>query len=469
MGLICEQEMAVKILRKYGKLRKIFRGAGSVSFSDGSNVSASFWLVQLASTKLLVCADVRHPRKKFLSGHLEAVSLQGTLADGRRISATKLHIKESEGALFTSKVRLVLLSGYWTIGDPKIGGEASVVFELVNFRYHGTEADENGARSLMTLVLGGRRVQLRQIAGYGQVVAVLSALRGVQVTCTATTTITSMAEIDDVVSMMDSLCGVMSVARGTLVSWTSLEISVIDGVSPYSQYRSSVSRPFEGMGLIPGDDSASTKHFIEEGFRRSKELSNNFPVRAIVHDFIEATGGGAFIENRSLRIAVLVEYLANIYARLKDNDGSLFFSPEVFKAAWESFEAEVRSALGDGFTSRKRKYLNRMLRGMEGALNRRPLKDKIVSLANWLGIKFLPDEIDRFVAARDLLAHEGKFPDEGSPVEHYLRMQHFLDRIVLRFFGYGGPYYDFEHQEIRYLEGVPSPSLQRPKEETSCS
>lgn len=321
----------------------------------------------------------------------------------------------------------------------------------------------------MTLMLGGRQVQLRQAADYDQVMATLRALSGVRVTCTATTTITSLVEIEDVVSMMDSLCGVMSVARGTLISWTSLEIPVTDGVSPYSQYRSSVSRPFEEVGLIRDDDSVSTKHFLEEGFRRSKELGKDFPVRAIVHDFIETRGGGTFIENRSLRIAVLVEYLANIHAQLEGNDDSLFFSPQVFNAAWESFEAKVKSELGDGFSNRKHKSLKRMLRSIKGALNRRPLRDKIVSLANWLGIKFIPDEIDRFVTARDLLAHEGRFPDKGDPVGHYLRMQHFLDRIVLRFFGYGGPYYDFEHGEMRRLEGVPAHPLRHPKEDTPCS
>lgn len=112
--------MTVKILRKYGTLRKIFRGTGSVSFSNGSNVRASFRLVQLANTKLLVCADVRYPWKKLRTGSLKAASLQGTLADGRRISATELHVTEGEGALFASKERLVLLSGYWTISGPDL-------------------------------------------------------------------------------------------------------------------------------------------------------------------------------------------------------------------------------------------------------------------------------------------------------------------------------------------------------------
>ncbi len=49
------------------------------------------------------------------------------------------------------------------------------------------------------------------------------------------------------------------------------------------------------------------------------------------------------------------------------------------------------------------------------------------------------------------LAHEGSFPSDRTPAEHYQRMQHFLDRVMLRLFDYHGPYYDFEHSEFRQI------------------
>ena len=84
-------------------------------------------------------------------------------------------------------------------------------------------------------------------------------------------------------------------------------------------------------------------------------------------------------------------------------------------------------------------------------LNRRPLKLKIEGLAKWLDLKLEPDEVEKFVATRNNLAHEGRFPDAGTPVEYYQRMQHLIDRIVLRLFDYHGPYYDFEHREIKQI------------------
>ena len=85
-----------------------------------------------------------------------------------------------------------------------------------------------------------------------------------------------------------------------------------------------------------------------------------------------------------------------------------------------------------------------MLTFIKTGLNRRSMRSKVKGLAEWLEIQFTPEEMTHFVNTRNSLAHEGRFPSDVTPTKHYQKMQHFLERIILRLFGYNGPYFDFE-------------------------
>ena len=91
-----------------------------------------------------------------------------------------------------------------------------------------------------------------------------------------------------------------------------------------------------------------------------------------------------------------------------------------------------------------------MLGNVRG-VNRRSFSWKLNNLAKWLNIKFEPGEIERFVEIRNKLAHEGRFPEVGTPTENYKKMQHVMDRLMLKLLDYQGPYYDIEHREIREI------------------
>jgi hypothetical protein len=299
----------------------------------------------------------------------------------------------------------------------------------------------------MTLTLGNREVKVRRIRDYDQVEITLRAQRGIQVTCTATTTIDEPSEIDNIASLLDSLCDLMSVARGTLISWTSFDIGTSKDKPSYSRYRNSVTKRFAGIELIDDSDCNNTKLFIERAFIRCEELEPDFQIRKVARAFSE-TRDGPFIETRAMLIGVLTEYLASVRARL---DNRLYFLDKgIFESKWASFRAEAKVALMSEYPEIAEKYLPVMLSNIKG-LNRRPLRWKLSDLAKWLEMKFEPGEVDNFVDARNRLAHEGKFPENGTPIEHYLKMQHFIDRLMLRLFDYHGPYYDFEHREIRQI------------------
>lgn len=447
--------MAVNDLKRFGTPRKVFRGTGSIRLSDGSDSRAHFTFGQFDDARLLICVDIKRSPWDFIGVSLEVESLHGKLTDGRKVNATGLFLKESTAISSTNKTRLFVYSSHWIIGEPDFDGQAEILFDLVNFCFLGTESEIaviNGVKhhrlSLMTLSLGSKQVQIRQTSDYDQEVATLRTQCGVRVTCTATITLSRPSEIDDSISMIDVLCDIMSVARGTLVSWTSFEIQTANEVRPYSLYRNSVTRRYASTELIDDNDRYNTKLFLENGFQRCTELHKDFKIRRIARAYTE-TRDGPFIETRSLQIAVIIEYLSNVKARLGNRTN--FIDCNIFETGWSSFKAKAELVLKETYPDIDKKHCSQILASMHGLMNRRPLNWKLCSLAKWLEISFGTDEIKVFIQTRNELAHEGRFPENDTPTVHYLRMQHFLDRLMLRFLGYRGPYYDLEHREMRQL------------------
>lgn len=445
--------MTIKSLNYYGSRRKVFQGKGIASFTNGSEVQASFSLVQLTDVNLLVSIDVKQKMWNFLANSFELDGLRGTLQDGRPINAYGFFIKESKQTT-QSKTSLVGYTSGWEIGEKNFQQASFICFDIVNFRFDGTETEvfiegktQRTTSSSMRLSLGKREFTLRWTKNYDQAVATLRAQQGVQVTCTVSTKIEDSTELEAVITDVETLCDVMTVARGTLVNWVSFEVKSKKSDILFSRYRNSITRRFSGIELISSSDRQSSKSFLERGFSRCQEIAPDFQIRKIARAFTE-TRAGAFIESRSLLIGVLIEYIASVRARIDNR--TYFLNQEVFEKRWESFKPNVLIALESTYPEIVSKHLGAIMNNIRG-LNRRPFSWKINNLSKWLNIEFEKGEVEKFVKVRNSLAHEGRFPESETPAKHYQRMQHFIDRVMLRLFDYHGSYYDIEHSEIRKL------------------
>lgn len=445
--------MTSKGLDKFGVLRRAFQGAGLIRFQNGEEFEAQFTLAQHYDGQLLFSADLARPIWDFFGRQFEVESLTGTLSDGRPVNLLDpIFLKETSPS--NSGTRLVGFPSRWAIGQMDFDSPAFVTFELVNFLFLGTEVEtvtrdglERSTLSLLPLNLGGTEVEVRWSPDYKQVESTLRAQKGVQVTCIVRKTIHSAAEVGDAESAIEALCNLMSVARGTLVSWTSYDIHASNEAPYYSFYRNSVTRRYAGIQLIQDHRIHETKSFLEEGFKLYGGLDEEYQMGRVARAYTEARAG-PFLETRSMLIAVLAEYLAGVRARLENH--TLFLLEEEFENGLESLKGKVRQALTATYHGISKKYTRAMLANLRG-FNRRPLSWKLNSLARWLELEFGPNEINDFVTLRNSLAHTASFPKKKPPVEYYKQMLHFLDRVILRLFDYRGSYYDIEHNRIAEL------------------
>lgn len=449
--------MSIKSLKKYGIVKKVFKGKGTLKFKSGAIYSCRFTLGQFSNANLLISADINCLPIEFFFRHVndEIEELKGTLLDKRPIQLVgPIYLRKMDATSNKQNSRLIIHVSQCVIGVLEFSKPATVSFEISNFLFTGTEKEihkvdeqEQNEFSLLPLKLGDREIQIRKVSNYKEVETILWAQKGVETTCTANTNIDNPAELDEIISTIDALCDMASVARGTLINWSAFEIKALGGAPIFSTYRDSVIRRYASFELLKRSDVQNSKHFLERGYLRSLELAAEFQITRIARAFTE-TRDGPFIETRSLLIAVLTEYLAGIRSRL---DNRVYFMGEdIFMEGWETIKNSIGNILSKTYPKVKKEFLRAMIGNAKG-LNRRPFSWQISNLAKWLDIKFDKVEIDNFIATRNSLAHTGSFPKDGTPVEHYKRMQHFLDRIMLRLFDYHGSYYDFDNNKINKI------------------
>ena len=228
-----------------------------MKFHDRTEVPAKFTLAQTSETDLVFTACV--PLLSWEHEHraLGVDRLLGELSDGRSVSIDGLIVLYTELNFPLKKTYLTGYASNFVFGTPEFESEASISFELTNFLFMGNEFEKRlsgnireARRPLLSLRLDGRVITIRQKDEYEKIRIDLEARRGVKVTCTAKTTIKNSSEINEITEMIAGLCDVISIARSTLVNWTSYDVMAQDGRVIFSSYRNSVTRNYSGIALI---------------------------------------------------------------------------------------------------------------------------------------------------------------------------------------------------------------------------
>lgn len=131
---------------------------------------------------------------------------------------------------------------------------------------------------------------------------------------------------------------------------------------------------------------------------------------------------------------------------------SLVFSSDVFDGLLLRLKTAVKSALAGASTSDQRKAVYANIFG----LNRTPFSWQLRNLCEGVRMPVADDEIDRFVASRNKLVHEGHFYCERATDEERVKLAplatlqaewfwllHFVDRLFLRAIDYERTYIDW--------------------------
>lgn len=372
---------------------------GILDYGDGREVRCSFEIRQHGNADVYL--QCQHDREDWM--HLEfedpqaaPLRLRGMTRDGRPIvldgGLTPVRVRlGSEGhaiTYFCGGPHAARLTDEWE-------GPALARFALTNLLFRGRRVAAPDARRGLSVDIAGRRIALLQVPEYTELEGALKESHGIEVTCHAEVSISGRQDLEEAVEAVDRLTYLLTLATGTVVSWTAYDVVDAAGVSLREVVRSAVTKPYAGPSLIDTRDANVLGVFLESLYAEYLRLDPTYQLARVIHARTDVNGGG-FLETRAFATAVLLEYVVGTYLRAN-------MSPQPAK--------------------------------------RPSLRRRVMAVCDALRVAATEDEVRAAVTTRNALAHEMRFATSDSRTE-YAALAHLLDRILLRLLNYAGPYVD---------------------------
>jgi hypothetical protein len=351
----------------------------------------------------------------------------------------------------SSDFNIIAYMNSCSIGNLSEEKGIKINFDILNFLFVGPEQlieNENNLSIIespqMDFTYKKKVILIRRVENYKRVETLLRSQNGKEITCQLILEMTENENLEQIILLIDHICELMSIARSTLINWTSFNISAEGGKIIYSRLNNAISRNYYGNNLIDKNNYKATKLFLETGLTKIYNLPTTYNFRKLTRAYTE-TRGGPFLETRTMIIASTIEYLANIVeveSCVTDNS---------FSKKWGLCKPAIKKILIENFPECDKEKIHDVLTEINRGLKQNSLKERVKSLSTNFGVIISDDEIKNFVSIRNSLAHSGSFPSDDMPVNYYFIMQVMLDRIMLRFFDYHGEYFDINKKEMSVL------------------
>ena len=456
------------LLAEYGECLSIYRGHGTLTFEDGNKFDCQFEAGQLTNGEVLLLCDFLPPLPTCLS--ISATKFEGTTSEGFRICATKAFTELS----YLPDIPIDRSSGVWaafyirevTVQMAEDERRQFLHFGITNFDFIGTEptrrSDNLFYRTLpLDLQSDSRstRLLIKPLDQYEKIMRRVQTLKSIDVPCEVIAEIPADGDVAVVTEVVDDLCYILSVARGTKIQWVYCDSYNAVGSLVSRKHCSRITKPYCPLTIIHlvSSGGRETKTFIEQTYKAYVAKRESYKLsKGTIDAYLDAKAEADYLEMRGIKLAVAMEILKAVFIELPDAPMKEYIiedkkfkelSPYLCKAMDEFLQAEKIDR-----DSRKAMCNNKKV--LE--LNRRSFAYFLKKLCRHIDLRIGEDDIKLFVQCRNKLVHDGRFycaiatPDEQneckplpSKSHEYRFLVNFLDRVFLKLLGYNGPYIDW--------------------------
>jgi hypothetical protein len=328
-------------------------------------------------------------------------------------------------------------------------------FGLCNFQFDEEDVIENEMESDKVIIPLTEQekveIQFKKIRDYNETINRISILGTINVTCELILKITDCKNLENLVEFVDDICFLLSIKKGTKVSWIYYDICDNSGKTIFKKHASKVTKNYQPLDIFYFKDphGFQTKKFLEQSYPHYIKNRDRLKLnRGVIDTYLDAKAENDFIETRAGKIALTIEFLKNEFLVSKGKD-SEYVSPSYdFKNMTPTLSAAMITALKlQGVVEPEifRSIANE--KKIEG-LNRRSFGNILREIIKEFHVNVSSKEITLFIRCRDSLVHRGNFycktcqPEEMQECEplpsymfEYFFMVNILDRIFLSILG----------------------------------
>ena len=427
---------------------------------DERQMQCTFVAGQIATGDVLVFCEFKEPFG--VQDHQGANSFTGTTDQGHRLSAKGENgqgitwcpfISDCEGCWYAFRVRELKVEMLGRAIEKKF-----IRFGLTNLTFSPQDTDKSGKPCLrIILESASERTELSiiRLPGYQKIVEYFR-ISGATTDLTSEVVIditeTTNAEHPEIV--VDNLCHLLSLARGTQIQWIYFDLYDGNGQLFQRNHFSRRTKPCDTHPLIDLHGASETKEFLQQSYKTYVEKRDSYRLnRGLITSYLEAKSSDDNIERKGVKLAVTLEMLKTLYLELPENlEKEFIVDKDVFTRLIPFLQNRINRLLTAANIDKSCRGLVRT-KGKIRGLNRISFSDVLLDLCKDIKLDVSDDDLKHFVECRNSLIHRGRFhcstqtpSDNNAVLNEFGFMLHFVDRIFLKLLGYSGPYLDCSSQ-----------------------
>jgi len=399
---------------------------------------------QLSTGRIVAICQVHQKNLHRLNLFNQVNKLQGNTDDGWKFKLEHPMVIEDRLKIESRTSRTLTVIGRQLTVSKKSLPRTDLV---VRFTIANLTLEKN-----LMIKVGGTSVKLERLSDYDAVINNLKGSRGVDVTCQATANLSALERRDHRIRIMDDLCLLLTLARGTWVTW--IGYSILKKGNPILHYhRDAVTKPFSGVPLVAKFPATDTSDYLRKTCKVFRREDKRWELQKAIEGYTDAKMETDYLESRALKVAVTMEHLKARY--LTRTKKTTIIIQSRFKEKGRKLKTEVRLIMTQLFPNVGAENLELMTNHTLG-MNWYPFGRAIAEVCKEVGLNISSKERRQFKEIRDQLVHAMSFhPDHGKPSEQYFFMVTFVGKVLLAILKYDGYFYDWTKEPG--WEGIDSP------------
>jgi hypothetical protein len=461
-----------EVYRRFGNIICEFYGNGELTFDNSARYSCEFCVFQTSDGSTYFAIEILPPGTAYSPNSFDRnFSFKGVTESG------KIVIVKPEDFMLLQRLFAPLIYRIHKFKILRINFNRikNIKFSVVNFLFTGNDSTQ---KTISLKLQGKTPILIQKVSDYSDKENSLKGSLSIDITSELVIILNNPQEIAEAINLANEICCLLSICRGSRVSWINYSISDENGGVMYQIFCNYITRPLSELPELISHESRavySTKSFIETAY---STISLNDPLKESLlrfcNVFTEARDGRGFTESRGVKIVVLMEMLKEYTL----NNPIFEINREILNPSKEKTAKDQMLTLCKDVISIQIdtlddiKYVNRWclpssdlidyhykllenqlyLKNNLSGLNRVSFKKILIRLCEKLEVPVTSHEIKQFVDSRNSLIHTGCFYCElhGSNTDHatwkeYQFLVCFLDKVFLRLFGYSGKFQNFQN------------------------
>ena len=447
----------------FGTRIEEFKGEGQLTLPDGPAAACAFDCVQLVDGRILTeCHLIAGAVLELVATIINEPPRADWRLEGRTLEGFNILFKEAlsqsvELSMGKGKpIRVLLACNEVNVCSPAAVPvtPARLTYGLANLEFLGdevtqfeTEGRRGWSRDTFRFQVTSTEIIVRHVANYREVVAQMKARRSLAITAEGSLELTNgtdaLGSYDD---MMDAICTLLSLAKGSRVTWLYSRVMDQDGALASMRIVSKLS-PFwvPGVALVGGTTAKELKEFVSHSYGAYLEEKESFNLPVAIGYYL-ASKSQIEWNTRFLLACIALETLVWNFAEDGAQGDLRYVVPrEDFEErdTLANLKSSLEEVLRQTFPDLTDDQVDDALVKVQ-ELNRRSLRRLVKRMLAQLDIEH--DDLS-FIALRGRVVHTGTLGKSfHETFGHYSNLISLLDKIFLRILHYEGKYLDYSKQ-----------------------